>query len=67
MLFKTLTRGKCTYYDDFINADFYCRYRQVPTFGRGTVRRFSSNASAMKRLAGRDFEDLLQVSRTVSV
>jgi hypothetical protein len=38
------------------------RYRQVPTFGRGTIRRFSSNASAMKRLAARDFEDLLQVS-----
>ncbi|KAF9049001.1 hypothetical protein BJ165DRAFT_1592981 [Panaeolus papilionaceus] len=35
------------------------RYRQVPAFGR-TIRRFSSNASAMKRLAARDFEDLLQ-------
>jgi hypothetical protein len=37
------------------------RYRQVPTFGRGTIRRFDSNASAMKKLAARDFEDLLQV------
>ncbi|PPQ78449.1 hypothetical protein CVT24_001579 [Panaeolus cyanescens] len=35
------------------------RYRQIPSFGRA-IRRFSSNASAMKRLAARDFEDLLQ-------
>jgi hypothetical protein len=39
---------------------FRTRYRQVPTFGRDTIRRFSTNASAMKKLAGRDFEDLLQ-------
>ncbi|KAG2739979.1 hypothetical protein P692DRAFT_20756128 [Suillus brevipes Sb2] len=38
------------------------RYRHVPTFGRGTIRRFHKNASAMKRLAARDFEDLLQAS-----
>ncbi|KAJ8593117.1 hypothetical protein M405DRAFT_714071, partial [Rhizopogon salebrosus TDB-379] len=37
------------------------RYRNVPTFGRGTIRRFHKNASAMKKLAGRDFEDLSQV------
>lgn len=37
------------------------RYRQVPTFGNGAIRRFKSNASAMKKLAARDFEDLLQV------
>lgn len=40
----------------------YIRYRKVPTFGRGTIRRFDGNASAMKKLAARDFEDLLQVS-----
>ncbi|KAF8189074.1 hypothetical protein BJ912DRAFT_851013, partial [Pholiota molesta] len=39
------------------------RYRQVPTFGRGTIRRFTNNASAMKKLAARDYEDLLQVCR----
>ena len=38
------------------------RYRRVPPFGRGTIRRFHANAHAMKKLAGRDFEDLLQVS-----
>jgi hypothetical protein len=36
------------------------RYRKVPTFS-GTIRQFNSNASGMKKLAARDFEDLLQV------
>jgi hypothetical protein len=36
-------------------------YRAVPTFGIDTIRRFSSNTSALKKLAGRDYEDLLQV------
>lgn len=45
----------------YAHAAFY-RYRRVPTFGRGTIRRFHNNASAMKRLAARDFEDLLQVN-----
>jgi hypothetical protein len=40
----------------------YHRFRQVPTFGRGTIRRFGNNVSAMKKLAGRDFEDILQVT-----
>jgi hypothetical protein len=38
------------------------RFRQVPTFGRDTIRRFGGNVSAMKKLAGRDFEDIMQVS-----
>lgn len=33
----------------------------MPTFGRETIRRFSNNTSEMKKLAARDFEDLLQV------
>jgi hypothetical protein len=37
------------------------RFRTVPTFGRGTIRRFGGNVSAMKKLAARDFEDILQV------
>ncbi|PPR00724.1 hypothetical protein CVT26_012318 [Gymnopilus dilepis] len=36
------------------------RYRQMPTFGRDTIRKFCSNVSEMRKLAGRDFEDLLQ-------
>ncbi|KAK7685095.1 hypothetical protein QCA50_011932 [Cerrena zonata] len=39
---------------------FNQRYRQIPTFGRSTIRYFHKNASAMKKLAARDFEDLLQ-------
>ena len=38
------------------------RFRLVPTFGVSVIRRFSTNASEMKKLAARDFEDLLQVS-----
>lgn len=37
------------------------RYRQISTFGNGTIRRFATNASEMKKLAARDYEDLLQV------
>ncbi|KAF7426603.1 hypothetical protein PC9H_008972 [Pleurotus ostreatus] len=36
------------------------RYRKVPTFGRDVVRRFHADAAAMKKLAARDYEDLLQ-------
>ncbi|KAI6112660.1 hypothetical protein F5141DRAFT_1003094, partial [Pisolithus sp. B1] len=42
-------------------AEVNWRYRQVPTFGRGTIRRFHKDVAAMKRLAARDFEDLLQI------
>ncbi|EEB97626.1 hypothetical protein MPER_03020, partial [Moniliophthora perniciosa FA553] len=37
-------------------------YRHMPTFGRDTIRRFSDNVAEMKKLAGRDFEDILQCS-----
>lgn len=37
------------------------RYRQVPTFGRSTIRRMSENTSALKQLAARNYEDFLQV------
>ncbi|KAF8675505.1 hypothetical protein AX14_005100, partial [Amanita brunnescens Koide BX004] len=33
------------------------RYRNVPTFGCGTIRRFGSNASSMKKLAACDYKD----------
>ncbi|KAH7917181.1 hypothetical protein BV22DRAFT_1052620, partial [Leucogyrophana mollusca] len=35
-------------------------YRLVPTFGRDTIRKFASNTSEMKKMAARNFEDLLQ-------
>ncbi|RDB29364.1 hypothetical protein Hypma_014985 [Hypsizygus marmoreus] len=40
--------------------EFNKRFRAVPTFGRSTVRRFSDDVSALKKLAARNFEDLLQ-------
>ena len=40
---------------------FPIRYQQISTFGQDTIRHFHKNASAMKRLGTRDFEDLLQV------
>ena len=46
-------------YRELIN--FPVRFRSIPTFGSGTIRRFATNASEMKKLAARDFEDLLQV------
>ncbi|KAI0258587.1 hypothetical protein BC834DRAFT_1045792 [Gloeopeniophorella convolvens] len=36
------------------------RYRQILPFGRDTIRKFTANAAGMKRLAARDYEDLLQ-------
>lgn len=39
---------------------FTSRYAYVPTFGRGTIRRFPGDVSKLKRLAARDYEDLLQ-------
>ena len=38
------------------------RYRQVPAFDRGAMRRFTGNPSAMRKLVAWDFEDLLQVT-----
>lgn len=40
------------------------RFRQVTTFGVDTIRLFATNTSEMKKLAARDFEDILQVYTT---
>jgi hypothetical protein len=40
------------------------RFRQVPTFGNGVIRAFADNTSEMKKMAARDFEDILQVVPT---
>jgi hypothetical protein len=42
------------------------RFRQITTFGSGTIRRFSNNVSERKKLAARDYEDILQVNSKVS-
>jgi len=39
----------------------FCRFQQIPTFGHGTIRCFRNNTTEMKKLAARDFEDILQV------
>ncbi|KAJ3512195.1 hypothetical protein NMY22_g15405 [Coprinellus aureogranulatus] len=36
------------------------RFRQMPTFGRDTIRRFSKNVSDRKQFGAREYEDLLQ-------
>jgi hypothetical protein len=36
-------------------------YRQINTFGRGTIRRFGDSVSDMKKMAGFHFENLLLV------
>ena len=41
------------------------RFRQIPTFGWFTIRRFHNNVSEMKKLAARNFEDILQVRKHV--
>ncbi|KAG5649594.1 hypothetical protein H0H81_002919, partial [Sphagnurus paluster] len=40
--------------------DFMHDFCMVPTFGRSTIRQFSDNVSAMKKLAAQNYEDLLQ-------
>ncbi|KAJ7163736.1 hypothetical protein C8R46DRAFT_1221491 [Mycena filopes] len=40
-------------------AELNARFRKIPTFGRGTVRRFCTNASEMKKLAGHNYDNLL--------
>ncbi|KAI0318229.1 hypothetical protein OF83DRAFT_48304 [Amylostereum chailletii] len=39
---------------------FNMRFRLVPTFQRDTIRRFHHNVSGLKKLAARDFADILQ-------
>ncbi|KAI0069759.1 hypothetical protein K474DRAFT_1687673 [Panus rudis PR-1116 ss-1] len=41
------------------------RYHAMPTFCNSTIRHFHNNASAMKKLAARDYEDLLQCALAV--
>jgi hypothetical protein len=59
---KSSTKGNPILHTSRIQLIVKYRYRQIPTFGRDTIRKFCTNVSEMKKLAGRDFEDLLQVS-----
>ena len=49
----------------YIKFSFVLRFRRIAPFGRDTIRKFSNNASAMKKLAAQDYEDLLQVRNHV--
>ncbi|KIJ53889.1 hypothetical protein M422DRAFT_242156 [Sphaerobolus stellatus SS14] len=40
--------------------EFDRRFRQIPTYGRDTIRNFANKVSDLKKLAARDFEDILQ-------
>lgn len=42
------------------------RFREIVSFG-STIRRFTNNVSDLKKLAARDFEDILQVSLLYTV
>ena len=67
--FRHSTRGKslCIQVGVMHELNVFLRFRDVPTFGRGTIRRFANNVSEMKKLAGRDFENILQVISIVMV
>ena len=39
----------------------------IPTYGDSTIRSFSGNLSDLKRLAGHDLEDILQVLLVANV
>lgn len=45
-----------------VNGILIVSFRLIPSFGPSTIRRFTDNTAAMKKLAARDFEDILQVS-----
>ena len=48
------------------NATIYLSFRQISSFGSSsTIRRFTHNVADMKKLAARDFEDILQVTYVV--
>ncbi|KAF7301977.1 hypothetical protein MIND_00763800 [Mycena indigotica] len=40
--------------------NLFSMFRQIPTFGRATIRSFSHNVSELKYAAARDYEDILQ-------
>lgn len=65
--FRLLIRGKSLYVSLSHELNVDLRFGDVPTFGRGTIRCFTDNVSDMKKLAGHNFEDILQVRSTLSI
>lgn len=67
MLYRSLIIG-VSHFSPRLPTPFLTRttsYRLVPTFGRDTIHCFTCNTSALKKLAARDWEDMLQVSMPV--
>jgi len=64
---RPLTRGKLFRVSLMHGLNIYIRFRDIPIFGRGTIRHFVNNVSDMKKLAGQDFEDILQVMSILMV
>ena len=62
VVFRLLTEGRPPSINLMHGLSISLRFRNVPTFGRGTIRRFVDNVSEMKKLAGWDFKDILQVA-----
>ncbi|KAJ6549893.1 hypothetical protein B0H19DRAFT_952188 [Mycena capillaripes] len=54
------TNGESLLYNDSHLSLTERRFRKIPNFGRSTIRRFHANVSEMKKMAARDFEDILQ-------
>ena len=60
--------GMCCYGVSYSTRQlmFLCaRFYQIPSFGKGAIRRFPSNVSEARQCAARHFEDVLQVGISV--
>jgi hypothetical protein len=56
--------GKCKISYSNLNVPWLIRwisFRQIASFGGSTICLFKHNVADMKKLAARDFEDILQV------
>jgi len=40
----------------------WSRFRQIPSFGKGAIRRFPSSVSEARQCVAQHFEDVVQVS-----
>jgi hypothetical protein len=51
----------------WLTTQYLNRYRQMPLFSQATIWRFTNNISEIKKLAARNFEDLLQVKYHLNI
>ncbi|KAG2028759.1 hypothetical protein BDR03DRAFT_882737 [Suillus americanus] len=50
---------------DSLVASLNSRFHDVPLYGNGVIHKFTNNTLEMKRLAVRDFKDILQIYLTI--